>query len=82
MVVTGSVFEVTSRPTVTFIDVDGSGRNSPFTAVIFPDNLGKFRDLQKLKNHDVEINGSIQEYRGKPEIILQEPEQINVVGSK
>ena len=82
MVVTGKVVQITSRPTVTFINLDGSGPSSPFTAVIFPDNLGKFKDLQKFKGQDVEISGTIQEYRGKPEIILEGPEQIKVLGEK
>ena len=79
-VVTGKVVQVTSRPTVTFINLDGSGPSSPFTAVIFPDNLGKFNDLWHFKGRDVEISGTIQEYPGKPEIILEGPEQIKVEG--
>jgi hypothetical protein len=82
MIVTGKVVQVTVRPTVTFIDLDGSGRNSPFTAVIFPDNVGKFGDLQRFKNQNVEISGSVTEYRNKAEIILESPDQIKVVTGK
>ncbi len=77
MVVTGKVVQVTARPTVTFIDLDGSGRSSPFTAVIFPDNLSKFGDLQKLQGQDVQISGTVTEYRGKPEMVLEKPGQIS-----
>jgi hypothetical protein len=59
MVVTGKVEQVSSRPTVTFIDLDGSGRNSPFTAVILPDNLRKFGDLQHFNGQNVEVSGTV-----------------------
>ena len=67
---------------MTLIDLDKSGPSAPFTAVIFPDNFGNFRDLQKLQNQDVEVSGTIQEYLGKPEIILEGPEQIKVADGK
>jgi S1/P1 Nuclease len=82
MVVTGKVVQITVRPNITFINLDESGPNSPFTAVIFPDNAGKFKDLEKIKNQSVEISGTITEYRGKPEIILEGPDQIKVRDGK
>lgn len=82
MVVTGKVVQITIRPTVTFVDLDGSGRNSPFTAVIFPDNVGKFGDLQRFKNQDVEISGTITQYRNKLEIVLESPDQIKSMDGK
>ena len=78
MVVTGKVAQVTIRPTVAFLDLDQPGRNAPFTAVIFSDNMAAFGDLQKFKNSSVEISGTITEYRGKPEIILESANQIKV----
>jgi len=82
MVVTGKVAQVTVRPTITFINLDGSGPSAPFTAVIFPENEDKFKDLQSLKDANVEISGTVTEYRNKPEIILETPDQIKVVGGK
>jgi hypothetical protein len=38
--------------------------NSPFTAVFFEENLSQFGDLQKFKNQNVEISGTVTEYRG------------------
>jgi hypothetical protein len=82
MVVTGKVVQVTVRPNVAFLNLDQPSPNSPFTAVIFEENVSQFVDLQKLKNQAVEISGTITEYRDKPEIILESPNQIKVVGSK
>jgi hypothetical protein len=82
MVVTGKVVQVTVRPNVAILNLDQASPDSPFTAVIFQENVSQFGDLQKLKNQLVEINGTITEYRGKPEIILESPNQIKVVGSK
>ena len=82
MVVTGKVVQVTVRPNVAILNLDQASPNSPFTAVIFQENVSQFGDLQKLKNQAVEINGTITEYHDKPEIVLESPNQIKVVGSK
>jgi S1/P1 Nuclease len=82
MIVTGKVAQVSSRPNITFINLDQPGRNSPFTAVIFPDNISLFGDVQKYQAQNVEISGTITEYHGKPEIILATPDQIKVVGDQ
>jgi hypothetical protein len=82
MVVTGKVAQVIIRPDVAFLNLDRPSPDSPFTAVIFEENIGQFGDLQKFKGQDVEVNGTLTEYHDKPEIILESPAQIKVVGSK
>jgi len=82
MVVTGKVVEVTVRPNVAILNLDQASPDSPFTAVIFQENVSQFGDLQKLKNQAVEINGTIIEYHDKPEIILESASQIKVVEGK
>jgi DNA/RNA endonuclease YhcR with UshA esterase domain len=82
MVVTGKVAQVTVRPSITFVNLDQTGRDAPFTAVIFPENIGQFGDLQKLQGQNVEISGTVTEYRNKPEIILESPSQIKVIGGQ
>ena len=82
MVVTGKVVAVSQRPTITILDLDQSYPNSYFTAVVFRVNAGKFGDLQKLIDQNVEISGTITEYRNKPEIILESAAQIKVVNGK
>jgi len=82
MIVTGKVVQVSSLSTITILVLNVAGRNSPFTAVIFRDNLRKFNDLQKLQGQEVEVTGTFTEDRNKPEIILESPDQIKVVDEK
>jgi hypothetical protein len=82
MVVTGKVVQVTVRPDIAFLYFDKPSPDSPFTAVMFEEALGQFGDLQNLTNRNVEISGTVTEYRDKPEIILESVSQIKLVGSK
>jgi len=82
MIVTGKVAQVTSRPTITFINIGEAGPTSQFTAVIFPANVSHFGDVQKLEGKDVEITGTITEYRNRAEIILESADQLKVIQEK
>jgi DNA/RNA endonuclease YhcR with UshA esterase domain len=82
LIVNGKVAEVTVRPKVVYLNLDKPYPDSPCTGVIFARNKGRFGDLQSLKGQDVEIKGTIKEYRGKPEIILDDTNQLTVVGQK
>jgi len=76
--VTGTVSDVFTdrRSGVTFIDMGGAYPNNAFTAVIFPQDAGRFPDMPSLDGRTVKIAGLIRLYRDKPEIILRSPEQI------
>lgn len=52
-----------------------------FTAVIFASNFHKFDPPAeiKFKGKKVRVNGLVKEYKGKPEIIINHPSQIEVV---
>jgi hypothetical protein len=79
MVVTGKVAQVTIRPSVIFLNLDRPYPDSPFTVVIFP---GKFiADLTALKGRAVEIKGPIKKYHDKPEIVLDNTNQLTVLGA-
>ena len=80
--VTGKVVQVSSPPTITFLNLDQPFPNSPLALVIFLDNVGKFGDLQRFQNQSVEISGTITEYRNKPEIVLESPDQIKMSDGK
>jgi len=82
MMVTGRVVQVSVRPNVAILDLDKPPPDTPFTAVIFEENMAQFGDLQKFKNRDVAVSGTVTEYRGKPEIILESPDQMKTVGDK
>ena len=64
---------------VTFLNFDKPYPNHTFTAFIPAANRGKFETPEKVyRDKDVCVTGRIQDYRGKPEIILSEPEQVKL----
>jgi len=67
-------------PKVCFLNFDQDYRTT-FTAVIFASDLSKFpaNPDQYYKNKKVQVTGTIKEYKGKPEIILKGPDQINII---
>jgi len=80
VVVTGKVVQVTIRPTVTFINLDKAFPDSPFAVVIFHSRSGFHGNVNALKGRDIGIKGKIINYKGKPEISLNEMDQLTVVG--
>jgi hypothetical protein len=79
MIVTGKVAQVTIRPKVIFLNLDRPYPDSPFTVVVFP---GKYlADVKALDEKAVEIKGTIKNYHDKPEIVLDNPDQLTVLGS-
>lgn len=78
MIVTGRVAQVTIRPKVIFLNLDRPFPNSPFTVVIFP---GKYlADVNALRGKSIEIRGRIKNYNDKPEIALDNTNQLTVLG--
>jgi micrococcal nuclease len=64
----------------TFIDFGSDGRQS-FSAIIQPEDRRAFRgfELEALEAHKIRIRGIVQDYRGRPEIALSNPAQIEVL---
>jgi DNA/RNA endonuclease YhcR with UshA esterase domain len=78
--VEGTVSEVHTAQSgkATFIDMDGNYPNEAFTAVIFAENMTSVGDVSDLTGKKVDITGTIQSYRGRPEIIVRSRDQIRV----
>jgi len=75
--VEGVVSEVyASRGGTVFVDLDGAYPNEPFTAVIFADDVSSVGDLSAFDGKRVDVSGTIQLYRGRPEIVVSSREQI------
>lgn len=55
-----------------------------FTAVIFKSDFGKFPTSPEdyYYSKKVHVTGNIKEYKGKPEIILKEPSQIQILSGQ
>jgi DNA/RNA endonuclease YhcR with UshA esterase domain len=54
-----------------------------FTGVIFASDFHKFSPAPEIKYKDkkVRITGAVKEYQGKPEIIVDDPSQIEILNS-
>jgi micrococcal nuclease len=78
MIVEGKVAEVyVSKKNNVFLNFERPYPNQCFSAVIFSENLKNFKeDPQKFYLKKVRILGKIKEYRGKPQIILENQNQI------
>ena len=77
--VEGVVSQVsTSKGGTTFINFGGRFPNHKFYAVIFRSNAGQFSGVHSLQGHTVAISGTIQMYKGKPQIILKSPDKIAI----
>ena len=62
---------------VTFLNFDKPFPNHTFTGFIAGENRAKFGTPEKdLLGKDLCLTGKIQDYRGKPKIVLTDPEQI------
>ena len=77
--VEGTVSEVhVSRGGTVFVDLDGAYPDETFTAVVFPDAVASVGDLTTFEGQRVDVSGTVQMYRGRPEIIVSSREQIAV----
>ena len=64
-----------------FINFGSNGRRS-FTAIVAPEDRRAFRDF-RFRRPDrpshIRIRGTVQDYRGRPQIALSNPQQIEVL---
>jgi hypothetical protein len=66
----------------TFIDFDGfAGRGAQLSLVVGPSDRHAFRDFDfdELPGRHIRIRGIVQSYRGRPEIALSNPFQIEIL---
>jgi DNA/RNA endonuclease YhcR with UshA esterase domain len=54
----------------------GAYPDNSFTGVIFSSAMGMVGDVSDLAGKTVDISGTVQLYRGKPEIIIESRSQI------
>lgn len=69
-----------SNANITLIDMGGNHPNELLTLLIKGDDRKKFKDAPEtvLKHKKVCVTGQLIDYKGKPEIIITDPEQIKV----
>lgn len=72
-------FATSTRRKPTFLNLDEPYPRQVFTAVIWETDREKFGQPElDLLNKNICVTGLIEGYKGKPEIILGDPEQLKV----
>jgi DNA/RNA endonuclease YhcR with UshA esterase domain len=79
VIVTGKVAQVTIRPALVYVNLDKKFPETPMNCVIFARATNQFGDLKKLEGKQVEIDGRIEEYKDKAQIILNSTNQLKVI---
>jgi tetratricopeptide (TPR) repeat protein len=79
LVVVGRIAQVTIREKQVYLNLDKRFPDSPLTCVVFASATNLFGDLKKLEGAQVEVGGQIADYKGKPQIVLNSPNQLIVV---
>ncbi len=81
IIVQGKIVDVyKSKTSTVFLNFEKPYPNSCFVAVIFSGELYKFPESIEdyFEGREVRVIGTIKEYRGKPEVILNSLEQVEV----
>ena len=75
--VSGSYYSYKTKGKPTFLDMGGKYPASTFTVLIWSNYLNKFKyDLKELDGKNICVTGFIKEYKGKPEVVVSDPNQI------
>ncbi len=81
--VTGKVVKVVqTKSNTTFLDFCQDYRKCPFTVVIFAKDLPNVGDVKLLEGKTIEIQGTIQQYEGRAEIVLRDKRQLKGEAAK
>jgi DNA/RNA endonuclease YhcR with UshA esterase domain len=81
VVLQGKVIEVSESKGTTFLNFGSRYPNHCFYGVIFSSSSSKFpQNIESyFEGELVNVRGLVEEYQGKPQIILENPEQIEIV---
>jgi hypothetical protein len=72
-------YAATTRGKPTFLDFEKSFPNSLFTVLIWGENREKFgTPEEKYRDKQICVTGKITEYRGAPEVVLADPQNVEI----
>ncbi len=76
------VYGVKAFDSVTLINVGAAYPKSPLTVAVSARNMANFKtDFNNYSGKEICVTGTIQDYKGKPEIVVTKESEINVVVS-
>jgi hypothetical protein len=74
----GTVVKVSSSASGThYLNFCDNYLACPFTVVVFPSRLDRIGDVRSLESRQIEIDGLVKLYNGRPEIVLSESDQLH-----
>jgi DNA/RNA endonuclease YhcR with UshA esterase domain len=76
--VIGTVDQVYHSEKVVKLNIGGVFPDNLFTAVIFAADTAAFPNIDAYQGKEVEVTGTVQEYKDKPEIIMKEADQLKL----
>jgi DNA/RNA endonuclease YhcR with UshA esterase domain len=79
VIVTGNIAEVNKIERLVRLNLDKPFPNQDLTLIIFSDRTNLFPGVDKLQGKKVEVNGKITDYRGRPQIILTNTNQVKAL---
>jgi len=80
-VVASTAYAIRTKGQPTFLNLDQPYPNQVFTVVIWGSDRTKFNNNPEIfyKEKTVCVTGKIKSYKGRPEIIVNDPSQINII---
>jgi DNA/RNA endonuclease YhcR with UshA esterase domain len=77
--VASATYAARSRGSPTFLNLDKAHPDHIFTIVIWRDNRAAFGNPEmRYSGKRLCVSGVIEDYRGRPEIVVRDPSQINL----
>lgn len=75
------VFSIRATPAITQISAGDKYPNNPLTIIIFSKNYYKFKPAPEelYKDRNICVKGTIELYKGKPQIIVEDPDDIIIL---
>lgn len=77
--VKGFVADVYKTEKVAYLNFVEKFPDNPFSGVIFANKFKDFGDMNIYEGKNVELTGRITVYKEKPQIILDNPEQVKII---
>jgi hypothetical protein len=76
-----TVFSVRATSSITQINLGGKYPNAPLTIIIFAKSYNNFTTPAEelYKNKNICVKGTIEEYKGKAQIVVEKPEDITIL---
>ena len=80
-VVASTAYAIRTKGQPTFLNLDQPYPNQVFKVVIWGSDRTKFNNNPEIfyKEKTVCVTGKIKSYKGRPEIIVNDPSQINII---